>query len=148
MTTNTTTGNPLTVSVPAGTPFIDIMRECDAPVSALFEAHLDPERIAQWLGPDGFEMSIEHYDFTTGGRYCYVHTADGVEYRFHGVFHTVRENELAVQTFEYEGFGDVVAIETLTFQDLAADRSRLTIHPTYPASSRVMAWLRAVWRTG
>ncbi|MDN5766592.1 MAG: SRPBCC family protein [Humibacillus sp.] len=133
MTTSATTGNALTVSVPAGTPFIDVRREFDASVSALFEAHRDPEKIKQWLGPDGFEMKIELYDFTTGGRYRYVHTCDGEEYRFNGVFHTVRENELAVQTFEYEGFGDVVAIETLTFDSLTEDRSRLTIHSTYPS---------------
>lgn len=133
MTTNRTTGNPLTVSIPVGTPFIDIVREFDAPVSALFDAHRDPEKIKQWLGPDGYAMEIEHYDFTTGGRYRYVHISDGEEYRFNGVFHTVRVNEFAVQTFEYEGFGDVVAIETLTFEDLAGDRSRLRIHSTYPS---------------
>lgn len=133
MTTNATTGNPLTLSVPAGTPFIDIRREFDAPVSALFDAHRDPEKLKRWLGPDGFDMEIEHYDFTTGGRYRYVHTFDGQEYCFNGVFHTVRENELAVQTFEYEGFGDVVAIETLTFEDLAGGRSALAIHSTYPS---------------
>ena len=37
----------------------------------------------------------------------------GGEYRFRGVFHVVRENDFAIQTFEYEGFPDVVAIESL-----------------------------------
>jgi len=45
----------------------------------------------------------------------------------------VRENEFAIQTFEFEGYPDVVAIESMTFEDLGEGRSRIRIHSVYPS---------------
>ena len=129
----TTTTNPVTITAPEGLPFIDIEREFDAPVSAVFNAHRDPELVKQWLGPNGYEMQIERWDFVPQGGYRYVHVdPQGEAYAFNGTFHSVRENEFAIQTFEYEGFPDVVAVEALTFEDLGNGRTRLRIHSTYP----------------
>lgn len=125
--------NPLKVEVPEGLPFIDFEREFDAPVEAVFRAHKEPDLIKQWLGPRRYEIDIESYDFRTGGRYRYLHRADGEEYGFNGVFHVVRENEFAIQTFEFEGYPDVVSIESLTFEDLGGGRSRLRGHAVYPS---------------
>lgn len=126
--------NPVTVTVPEGVPFITITREFDAPVEAVFRAHKEPELVKQWLGPNGYDMEIERYDFTTGGRYRYVHTnPEGTRFAFNGVFHVVRENEFAIQTFEYEDFPDVVSIEAMTFVALGGGRTRLDIHSTYPS---------------
>jgi len=64
----------------------------------------------------------------------YLHTdAGGETYAFNGTFHNVRENEFAIQTFEFEGYPDVVAVESLAFDDLGDGRSRLRIHSTYPS---------------
>jgi uncharacterized protein YndB with AHSA1/START domain len=129
-----TTTNPVTISAPEGLPFIDIEREFDAPIAAVFNAHRDPELVKQWLGPNGYEMTIERWDFVPQGGYRYVHTdASGDAYAFNGTFHSVRENEFAIQTFEFEGFPDVVAIEAMTFEDLGGGRTRLRIHSTYPS---------------
>jgi uncharacterized protein YndB with AHSA1/START domain len=125
--------NPLKVEAPAGVPFIDWEREFDAPVEAVFRAHKEPGLVKQWLGPRQYEMDIDSYDFRTGGRYRYLHRADGEEYAFNGVFHVVRENELAIQTFEFEGYPDVVSIESMTFEALDNGRSRVRGHSTYPS---------------
>lgn len=126
--------NSLTITAPEGLPFIDIEREFDAPVEAVFRAHKDPELIKQWLGPHGYEMEIDHYDFTSQGGYRYVHrNPDGEEFAFNGVFHVVRENEFAVQTFEFEGYPDVVSIESVRFEDLGNGRTRLRVHSVYPS---------------
>ncbi|MGH8916337.1 MAG: SRPBCC family protein [Acidimicrobiia bacterium] len=125
--------NSLTVRAPEGVPFIEFEREFDAPVEAVFRAHKDPELIKQWLGPRRHEMEIETYDFRTGGRYRYLHRSDEGIYAFNGVFHTVRENEIAIQTFEFEGFPDVVSIETLVFEDMGDARTRLRGQSTYPS---------------
>jgi uncharacterized protein YndB with AHSA1/START domain len=125
--------NPVTITAPEGLPFIDIEREFDAPVAAVFRAHAEPDLIKQWLGPNGYEMDIEHFDFTSGGGYRYVHrNPEGQEFAFNGVFHVVRENDFAIQTFEFEGFPDVVSIESLTFEDLGNGRTRLRAHAVYP----------------
>jgi uncharacterized protein YndB with AHSA1/START domain len=125
--------NPLQVEAPAGVPFVDWEREFDAPVEAVFRAHKEPDLIKQWLGPRRYEMDVESYDFRTGGRYRYLHRADGEEYAFNGVFHVVRENEFAIQTFEFEGYPDVVSIESMTFEALDDGRSRVRGHSTYPS---------------
>jgi uncharacterized protein YndB with AHSA1/START domain len=125
---------PLRRTPNQGLPFIDIEREFDAPVAAVFNAHRDPELVKQWLGPRGYEMAIERWDFVPQGGYRYVHTnAEGESYAFNGTFHSVRENEFAVQTFEFEGYPDVVSIESLTFEDLGNGRTRLRAHSVYPS---------------
>ena len=89
-------------------------------------------------------MDIDHYDFRTGGSYRYTHTApDGSAYGFTGVFHTVRENDFAIQTFEFDGYPDVVSIESLTFEDLGGGRS-----PADAATRSTPAWRPATaWRS-
>lgn len=126
--------NPVTVTVPEGVPFIEISREFDAPVAAVFRAHKEPELIKQWLGPNGYDMEIDRYDFVSGGSYRYVHTNPaGNRFAFNGIFHVVRENEFAIQTFEFDGVPDVVSIESITFVDLGNGRTRVDIHSTYPS---------------
>ena len=118
--------NALHLDVPAGVPWIDFTREFDAPVAAVFDAHRDPAKVVRWLGPRGYEMVAERWDFVSGGGYRYVHRdQEGNEYWFRGCFHTVRENEFALQTFEFEGMPDEVALEFMTFEDLGDGRTRL-----------------------
>ena len=88
--------------------------------------HTDPELVVQWLGPRSTTMQVEHYDCRTGGSYRSVHTSDGDDFGFHGCFHEVRQAELIVQTFTFEGMPDGVALERLVFQDLGGGRTRLT----------------------
>ena len=126
--------NPLQVSAPDGLPFIDFEREFDAPVAAVFQAHKEPDLVKQWMGPRDYDTEIEIYDFQTGGRWRFVQrNQEGEEYAFNGVFHVVRENEFAIQTFEFEMFPEAVSIESLTFEDLGDGRSRVRGHATYPS---------------
>lgn len=125
--------NPVHIDAPQGLPFIDITREFDAPVARVFEAHARPELVARWLGPDGMTMEITEWDFVSGGRWKYDDIEpDGTRYAFRGTFHTVRADEIAIQTFEFEGYPDVVAIETARFVDLGDGRTRLEVHSVYP----------------
>lgn len=126
--------NPVQIVAPEGVPFIEITREFDAPVSRVFAAHADPALVAQWMGPDGLTTDVTEWDFVSGGRWSFQQTDPGGEsYGFRGTFHTVRPDELAIQTFEFLGFPDVVAIETLRFVDLGDGRTRLEAHSVYPS---------------
>ncbi|MBP2217807.1 SRPBCC family protein [Arthrobacter sp. CAN_C5] len=123
----------LKLTVPDGLPFIDFEREFDFPVKLVFQAHAKPDLIGKWLGPRRNAIEVDHYDFRSGGTYLYRHTGPtGETYTFSGVFHTVRENEFAIQTFEFGGYPDVVSIEFLTFEDLGNGRCRLAGHAVYP----------------
>lgn len=125
--------NALKFTVPDGVPFIDFEREFDLPAAEVFRAHKEPGLVGQWLGPHGTNVAIDHYDFRSGGSYLYTHEgADGVTQTANGMFHTVRENEFAVQTFEFSGFPDIVLLEFTSFEDLGGGRCRLRGHLVCP----------------
>jgi uncharacterized protein YndB with AHSA1/START domain len=122
----TTSTHQTMIDVDSDVPLVRITREFDAPPEKVFRAHTDPELVAQWLGPRGYDMRIEHFNCHTGGSYRYVHISDGQEYAFHGCFHEVRPSQIIVQTFTFEGQPDSVALERLTFDDLGNGRTRLS----------------------
>lgn len=107
-------------------PLVRIVREFDAPPAKVFLAHTDLELVAQWNGPNGTEMRIDHWDCRDGGSYRYLHVIDGEEFGFRGCFHEVRPPELIVQTFTFEGMPDGVALEKLVLDDIGNGRTRLT----------------------
>ncbi|SKC66257.1 SRPBCC family protein [Plantibacter cousiniae (nom. nud.)] len=126
--------NPVTITAPEGTPFIEIVRDFDAPIAAVFNAYVDPDLVRRWNGPNGYEMRIDAYDLTTGGRYRYVHAdPEGNEYAFTGVFHRVHPDELIIQTFEWEGMPDEVSLETIRFSDLGDGRTRVSGRSVFPS---------------
>jgi uncharacterized protein YndB with AHSA1/START domain len=126
--------NPTTITARPGTPFLEVVREFDAAPALVFRASTEPDLVVQWLGPRNRQMRIEEWDARTGGTYRYVHYTDADEFEawFRGVFHTVRPDELVVQTFEFEGAPDEVCIESMSFEDLG-ERTRLTTRSVFPS---------------
>jgi uncharacterized protein YndB with AHSA1/START domain len=123
-----TTTNPTTITAPEGVPFIEIVREFDAPPAAVYRAYTEPDLAKQWSGPHGYEMEVVEWDLTTGGRYAYVHrdpANPGEEYRFRGVVHEAVENDHVTQTFEFAGAPGQVSLETAAFEDLGDGRTRV-----------------------
>lgn len=108
-------------------PTIQIVREFDFPVEAVFRAYTDRDLFARWIGPRSLTTQIDHWDCTTGGAYRYRNVRGEEEYGFYGSFHEVRANERIVQTFTFDGFPDGVSLETGTFEDLGSGRTRLTL---------------------
>jgi len=124
---NTSTTHPDTqIIVDPDVPLVRIIREFDAPPAKVFRAHVDPALLVQWMGPRNLTMEIDHYDCRTGGSYRYIHRRGDEEYAFRGCFHELRENQLIIQTFTFEGFPDSVALERLELEDLGNGRTRLT----------------------
>lgn len=117
--------NALDLTAPVDTLAMEFSRDFDAPVHALFRAHSEPELVKQWLGPQGLRMEITEWNFKSHGGYRYSHSDESGTYGFNGTFHTVRDDEFILQTFEFEGAPDMVNIEYLWFEDLGDGRSRL-----------------------
>ncbi len=114
-----------TIELDAAVPLVRIVRTFDAPPALVFAAHVEPDLIVRWLGPSRHEMVLDHWDCRDGGSYRYLHRSDGNEYAFRGCFHTVRPHELIVQTFQFEGMPDHIALERATFEAIDGDRTRL-----------------------
>jgi uncharacterized protein YndB with AHSA1/START domain len=118
--------NPTSIEVDPSVPLVRIIREFDAPAERVFRAHTDPALLVRWLGPRRHTMVVDQYDCRPGGSYRYRHESDGNSHAFWGSFHQVRPDELIIQTFEYEGYPDSVALERLELADLPGGRCRLT----------------------
>ena len=83
-------------------PVIRMTRDFAATPGQLFRAHTDPALFAQWVGPDGMDTRIDHWDARAGGSWRYTAARGGQEYAFRGCFHDVRPDRI-VQTFTFEG---------------------------------------------
>ncbi|MEV4260822.1 SRPBCC domain-containing protein [Kribbella sp. NPDC049584] len=104
------------INTPAGTPFVEVTREFAATPAQLFKIMTDRDLVAEWLGPRNLDATIEEYDVRPGGTYRYIHRDDSGEYAFRGVFHTVEQDKLVIQTFEWEGAPGEVCLEKMTLE--------------------------------
>jgi uncharacterized protein YndB with AHSA1/START domain len=122
-----------TITAQPGLPFVDIVREFDAPAAAVFRAHTDPKLFVQWNGPREITLNLHEYDATPGGRWRYTIPGEGdMEFGFHGVFHSVEPNTLIIQTFEFSLAPAQVGVSILAFEETDG-RTRLSIHEVYPS---------------
>ena len=55
-------------------PLVRIIREFDAPVAKVYQAHVDPKLFVQWNGPDYLTTTPVVWDARTGGSYRYTMT--------------------------------------------------------------------------
>ncbi len=125
--------HPTTITAAAGLPFVDVVREFDAPAAAVFRAHTDPDLFAQWTGPRSMKIDIIEFDATTGGRWKYTgHGGGDFAFSFRGVFHTVEASTLVIQTFEFDGAPNLVAVSSTTFEEVDG-RTRISVHEVYPS---------------
>jgi uncharacterized protein YndB with AHSA1/START domain len=109
-----------------------IIREFDAPRELVFKAHEDPKLIQQWLGPRAHVMKIDYYNSRSGGSYRYtIEDKSGQEIAaFNGAIHEVTAPERIIQTFEFEGLPERghVTLDTMTFEKLPGNRTKVTTH--------------------
>ena len=129
--------NQTIVTAEPGKQEVFITREFDAPRELVFKAHTDPDLYVQWLGPRGYEMTLEIFEPVSGGRYRYIHKdPEGNQYGFHGVFHEMSE-ELMIQTFEFEGLPEKghVTLDSARLERLPGNRTRITIQSVFQSVS-------------
>jgi uncharacterized protein YndB with AHSA1/START domain len=107
---------------------IVMTRDFDAPRELVFEAHTKCEHLEQWWGPRKYTLAVCEMDFRPGGKYRFVHRGpDGVEeHGFRGEYREIVPPEKIVWTFEWEGMPGHVSVDTLTLEDLAGGRTKLT----------------------
>jgi uncharacterized protein YndB with AHSA1/START domain len=132
------------VTAPAGTPFIEVEREFDAPRDLVYRAWTDPELVVRWLGPRRLHMRIDYWELGDhGGAYRYIHSGeDGVEHAFHGSFHRTGADPFTLlQTFEYEGAPGHVSLDelALTERDGRTVARIRSVHQTVEARDAMVA---------
>ena len=124
---------PTAITAEPGLPFVDVVREFDAPAAAVFRAHTDPDLFARWTGPRNNPITIVEFDATAGGRWNWTFRGEGdATFSFFGVFHTVQPNTLIIQTFEFNLAPGQAGISLITFEELDA-HTRISVHEVYPS---------------
>ena len=140
--------NPTTITAQPGTPFLDMIREFEAPPELVWRATSEPDLVVQWLAVCDNDMRIDGWDVRPGGGYRYAHIPpDGPEQVFHGVYHQAVPNKLLIQTFEWAGAPDEVCIEFHTLEDLGG-RTRMVTHSVFPSVEAQEAAVASGMETG
>ena len=112
-------------------------RVLDAPRELVWTAWTKPEHLAQWWGPDGFSTTTSAYDLRPGGVWRFVmHGPDGRDYENRITFDEIVRPERI--RYHHGGGDDVEPVQfrtTVTFENLAANRTRLTLHAVFPSAA-------------
>ncbi len=128
-------------------PSIRVVRDFEAAPERVLAAHIDPGLFVQWIGPDASTARIEHWDCRTLGSYRYVCDRGGQPQTFRGCFAEVSENRI-VQTFAREAESDSVALETISFEPLGEDRTRVRRQSLCDSFDARDAMLTSDWAAG
>ncbi len=108
-----------------------------APRALVFRAFTDPERLAQWWGPEGFTNTFREFDFRPGGHWRFtMHGPDGTDYHNVSVFSEIIPPERIVfhhgepihqfqMTMTYEDLGPQTRLTWQMLFDTAEEAHRL-----------------------
>jgi uncharacterized protein YndB with AHSA1/START domain len=91
-----------------------LTREFEAPIGLIFEALTKPEHVIKTIAPFGEEVVKCEIDLRVGGDYHYIFLADdGTEMSFRGTFLELDPPRRSVQTWVYDGWAAVEAVESV-----------------------------------
>jgi uncharacterized protein YndB with AHSA1/START domain len=103
----------------------------DAPREAVFGAWTDPEQVARWWAPDGFEVPPESVEIepTVGGRFHLTMAESGGSGRFpyHSEIIEISEPELIVLRAEAIPEADIGETVTRVVFEEEGGRTRMTV---------------------
>lgn len=91
-----------------------VTRDFEAPIQLVFDVFTKTEHVTKTFPPFGETMTVCEIDLRVGGDYHYVFvTDDGTECSFRGTFLEVEPPTRSVQTWHFDGWPGVRAVETM-----------------------------------
>jgi uncharacterized protein YndB with AHSA1/START domain len=97
---------------------IVLTREFDAPIQLVFDVLTKPEHVRKTIAPYGEEVKTCSIDLRVGGEYHFVFVSDdGRDMSFHGTFLEVDPPTRTVETWRYDGWPGVEAVETVELRE-------------------------------
>ena len=95
-----------------------ITRAFEAPIALVFDVLWKEEHVRKTFAPFGEEVTVCSIDLRVGGDYHLVMvTGDGVECSFHGTFLEVEPPTRTVQTWQFGGWPDAEAVESMELSE-------------------------------
>jgi uncharacterized protein YndB with AHSA1/START domain len=93
-------------------------REFDAPIELVFDVFTKPEHVRKTFAPFGEQVTVCSIDLRVGGNYHIVMvTDDGTECSFRGTYLEVKPPARTVQTWRFDGWPDVEAVESMDLHE-------------------------------
>jgi uncharacterized protein YndB with AHSA1/START domain len=124
--------NPTHITTQPGVPFVDLVREFDAPPAAVYKAHTDPDLFPRWMLPRGIQLQNIHMDARTGGGWSYAFKGEGnMQMSAFGVFHSVDPNKQFIHTTEFSFAPGHPTLSITRFEDLGGGRCRMQMREIY-----------------
>lgn len=101
-----------------------VSRVIEAPPERIYDAFLDPDKLAQWLPPTGFSAEVHHLEPKEGGTFRATFTGETAEFAdmghsFGGTYQELEPGERIVYTESFETDAPEMAGEmtvTATFE--------------------------------
>lgn len=118
-----TTAMQATITKPSDRE-VRIERVFHASRDRVWRAFTEPGLVAQWWGR-GNRLDIERMEVVRGGHWRFVEHSDHGSHGFEGRFREVTPPHRLVRTFEWDGMPGHVAVETVEFEDLGANQTRI-----------------------
>jgi uncharacterized protein YndB with AHSA1/START domain len=115
------------VTAEPGKQEISISRVFNAPRELVWKAMTTPELVSQWWGQRSTTTIVDKLEPKPGGGWRYIEReANGTEYAFRGVYHTVNAPELTIGTFEFEPMPGHVLLETTRLEEQPDGTTKVT----------------------
>lgn len=94
-------------------------REFDAPIELVFDVLTKPEHVRHWFAAFEDKVTVCSIDLRVGGSYHQVAvTPDGTECSFRGTYLEVEPPVRTVQTWQFDGWPGVEAVETMELHEI------------------------------
>jgi uncharacterized protein YndB with AHSA1/START domain len=109
-----------------------IARVFDAPRDLVWKAWTEPDRMVQWMGPQGFTGTIVNMDARPDGAYRFhMRSPQGTDHWAQGVYREIVERQRLVYTWAWaDANGNPTRPETLVTVTFAerGEKTELTLH--------------------
>jgi uncharacterized protein YndB with AHSA1/START domain len=138
----------LTISTPSDRE-IRMEREFDAPRELVYRAFTDPELVPRWWGSRTGKTIVDKMDVRPGGSWRYVQISpDGAEHAFRGEYREANPPEHITWTFEYEPMAGHILVETMTFEVIRDNRTRIVTLSTFDTTEERDGMLQSGMESG
>jgi len=118
---------------------LHLQRELDAPISLVWDALTQPERLARWWGPSGFTITTASHDLRPSGSWRFtMHGPDGRDYPNHIRFLTVDPPTTLAYTHVGDEGSEPVHFETvISLEKLSEKRTRVDFRMTFATADEL-----------
>ena len=137
-------GQKTKIAVEDGKQEIITTREFDLPLGSLFQAHIEPEMLEQWMGLKVIKLENKNH-----GSFEFEAIREGrVVFKANGTIHRITTNQNITRTFEMNNSLVGVRIEFLNFEVITDKTSKLTMQMIYQSEKHRAEQLKLPFANG